>query len=138
YDPQARKVRYQSTRMTFIAKRLREIDNPEETTVHNYLSSQLTPEQDIQVRMMLRNSEKKKQGWRFTPEDNHIALASYKQSPKVYKYNRSLYGGPGKTSIYKHAAKVRFQAGINPKLMHFIKASVEKLQAEEKYVTVAW
>lgn len=124
--------------MTYLAKRLREIENPEDTTVHKYLSSKLTPEQEQHVSMMLRNSEKKKQGWRFTPEEKNVSYASYKQSPKAYRHHRLLYGGPGKTTIYKQAAKLRFNAGINPKLLQFIKASVEDLHDDEKYVTVAW
>lgn len=114
------------------------MENPKESTLNQYLSSKLTVEQNNFVQMMLRNSGKKKKGWRFTKDDKHFALAAYKQSPKAYRHYQSFFGGPGKTTIYKHAAFVRFQAGINPKLLEFIKSAVNNLDEKDKYVTVGW
>lgn len=114
------------------------MENPSESTLIKYLSSKLTPEQNTFVQMMLRNAGKKKKGWRFTKENKHFALAAYKQSPKAYRHYQSFFGGPGRTTIYKHAAFVRFDAGINPKLMELIKSSVKNLGQTERYVTVGW
>lgn len=114
------------------------MENPKDSTVYKYLSSRLTVEQNNFVRMMLRNSGKKKKGWRFTKDDKHFALSAYKQSPKAYRHYQGIFGGPGKTTIYKHAAFVKFEAGINPRLLEFIKSAVKNLSEEEKYVTVAW
>lgn len=114
------------------------MENPKDSTLFKYLSSRLSVEQNNFVRMMLRNSGKKKQGWRFSKEDKHFALAAYKQSPKAYRHYQSFFGGPGKTTIYKHAAFVRFEAGINPKLMELIRSAVSNLNEIEKHVTVGW
>lgn len=65
-------------------------------------------------------------------------LAAYKQSPKAYRHYQGFFGGPSKTTIYKHAAFVRFEAGINPKLLEFIKSAVNNLDEDDKYVTVGW
>lgn len=138
YDPVARKLRYQSTRMTFLKRKIREMENPKNSTLNKYLSSKLTVVQNNFVQMMLRNSGKKKKGWRFTKDDKNFALAAYKQSPKAYRHYQGCFGGPGKTTIYKHAAFVRFQSGINSKLLEFIKSAVDNLAEDEKYVTVAW
>lgn len=138
YDPVARKLRYQATRIAFLQKKVREYENPKASTLYKYLSSRLTVEQTNFVQMMLRNSGKKKNGWRFTKDDNIFALGAYKQSPKAYKHYRSYFGGPSKTTIYKHAASVRFEAGINPKLLEMIKSSVNKLNEVDKFVTIGW
>lgn len=121
-----------------MTRKIREMENPKESTLHKYLSSKLTVEQNNFVQMMLRNAGKKKKGWRFNKDDKNFALAAYKQSPKAYRHYRAFYGGPGKTSIYKHSAFVRFEAGINPKLLEFIKSSVDNMKEAEKYVTIAW
>ncbi len=124
--------------MTYLKKRVRELEDPSNSTLMNYLSSRLTPVQANFVAMMLRNSGKKKQAWRFTKDDKNFAMSAYKQSPKAYRHYRDYFGGPGKKTIYEHAAYVRFEAGINPKLFNFIKSAVNNLKDVEKYVTVSW
>lgn len=87
---------------------------------------------------MLRNAGKKKKGWRFSKDNKHFALAAYKQSPKAYRHYQSFFGGPGRSTVLKHAALVRFEAGINPKLLELIKSSVNNLSENEKCVTIGW
>lgn len=114
------------------------MENPKDSTLNKYLSSKLTPEQNNFVQMMLRNAGKKKKGWRYTKDNKHFAIAAYKQSPKAYRHYQSFFGGPGRSTIYKHAAFLRLEAGINPKLFELIKSSVNNLSENEKYVTVGW
>lgn len=114
------------------------MENIKNSTLTKYLSSKLTPVQNNFVQMMLRNSGKKKRGWRFTKDDKNFAMSAYKQSPKAYRHLTAFFGGPGKKTIYEHAAFVKFEAGINPKLMQFIKSAVSNLKGTEKYVTIGW
>lgn len=115
------------------------MENPTESSVYKYLAAHLqTVEQYNFVRMMLRNAGKHKNGWRFTTDDKNMGLALYKQDPKAYWFFRKMFGGPGKSTVFKHAAVLRFDAGINPQLMEFIKNSVKEMQEKDKYVTIGW
>lgn len=138
YDPVARKLRYQSTRIKFLTQKIKILENINNSNLLNHLSSKLPPEQFQLVRLLLRNAGKACQGRRFSFEDKTMALAIYKQGPKCYRHLRSMFGFPSKQTLNKHSAKIRFQEGVSPKLMQLIKDSVAKLKKSDKNVTIVW
>lgn len=138
YDPVARKMRYQSTRIKFLTQKIKNLQNVKDSTLLDYLSSKLPPQQFVLVRQLLRNAGRACQGRRFNFEDKSMALAIFKQSPKCYRHLREMFGFPSKQTLNRHAAKIRFQEGVSPKLMQFIKDSSAKLKKIDKNVTIAW
>lgn len=67
-----------------------------------------------------------------------MAVAIYKHGPKSYRFLASIFGLPSKQTLYRHTAKIRFEAGINENLMKYIKDAVSKLKEIDRVVTVAF
>lgn len=124
--------------MIFLKRRLRELEKPFESTLFKYLSKKLKENQLEFVKMQIRNGRRKAKGRRFTFEDKCMSVAIYKQNPKGYRFLATFLDLPSKTTLNKHKAQVRFEAGINPILMTFIKEMVDQMNDIDKYVSVVW
>lgn len=138
YNPKLRKMRYQCARLTFVLKKLRTYEKPDGSTFFKYISSKLTAEQVDFIKMQIRNAGKKSRGNRYTFEDKCMAFGIYKQSPKGYRFLSRLFNLPSKQTLYRHAAKIRFETGINENLMKYITDAVAKLKERDKIVTIAF
>lgn len=138
YDPVARKMRYQSTRIKFLTQKIKNLQNVNDSNLLTYLSTKLPPEEFQLVRQLLRNAGRAPEGRRYNFEDKTMALAIYKLGPKCYRHLRKMFGFPSKQTLNKHSANIRFQEGVSPKLMQYIKDSAAKLNKTDKKITIAW
>lgn len=138
YDPVARKIRYQATRIKFLTQKIKKLQSVDGSSLMEYLSSKLRPEQFQFVQLQLRNAKRSSKGKRYKFEDKSLALAIFKQSPKCYRFLSKMFDLPSKQTLNKHSAKIRFQEGVSPKLMQYIKDTVATLDKVDKNVTIAW
>lgn len=138
YDPAARRARYQATRIKFLSKKLRNYEKLHSSNILKYLEKKLDENQMTFVNMQIKNAGKKSRGNRFTFEEKCMAFAVYKQSPKCYRFLSKILTLPCKQTLMKHSAFVRFEAGINPKLMTFLSEIIQNMNGTDKIVTLGW
>ncbi|KAJ6642587.1 DNA transposase THAP9 [Pseudolycoriella hygida] len=90
------------------------------------------------IKLQIKNSGKKKKGYRFTFDEKSLALVVYKQNPKRYKDLLRITNLPTRRTLIKHAAALHFKEGINRKLMDFIKTEVSQMNEIDRFCTIVW
>ncbi|KAJ6643436.1 DNA transposase THAP9, partial [Pseudolycoriella hygida] len=151
YDPIARKMRYLAERNKILSRKLKEMqasnlksNKKSKITQRKVqfalktLSTELPSAQYDFIKLQIKNSGKKKKGYRFTFDEKSLALVVYKQNPKRYKDLLRITNLPTRRTLIKHAAALHFKEGINRKLMDFIKTEVSQMNEIDRFCTIVW
>ncbi|KAJ6648165.1 DNA transposase THAP9 [Pseudolycoriella hygida] len=151
YDPIARKMRYLAERNKILSRKLKEMqasnlksNKKSKITQRKVqfalktLSTELPSAQYDFIKLQIKNSGKKKKGYRFTFDEKSLALVVYKQNPKRYKDLLRYTNLPTRRTLIKHAAALHFKEGINRKLMDFIKTEVSQMNEIDRFCTIVW
>lgn len=88
-------------------------------------------------KMQITNAGKKN-GRRYTMEQKSLSLSLYKHGPKCYRFMETIFTLPNKRTLQRHNAYMHFEAGVDRRLLEFIKKKVNELPDIEKYCFISW
>lgn len=133
-------MRYYRVRLKLLKAKLKKASDPnlEDNEIFHKICSKLSKDQMIFLNLVLKNSGRNKKGRNFSFEEKCLSLAIYKQSPKSYRFLLKLLPLPSRQTLNKHAALIRFEAGINQNLLNFVKKCVKNFSENDKLCTVIW
>lgn len=82
--------------------------------------------------LQFREIKKKKMGRRFTKKEKIMALALYKQGPKVYRWLRNIFVLPSPLTLSRLLSTAALKAGINECIFENLKLRVKKIKNSDK------
>lgn len=107
-------------------------------TVINYLAMILNDMQFEFVKMQITNRGRTMHGRRYSAKQKSMCLAFYKQSPKLYRFQRTAFVLPTKRTLGRHSANLLFKSGVDFQVLDAIKNSINDWPQSNKYCVISW
>lgn len=105
---------------------------------HDFLLSKLNRTSCNFFMSQLKQQRLPPKGRRYNVDEKILALALLKQSPKGYKYCRSIFALPSKKTVNSMLHHIPFETGINMHIFEQLKSTVIKLKPMDRYCTIVF
>jgi hypothetical protein len=115
------------------AKKLKDVCDLDRDPVMQKLASSLSVEPARLLAGVIRNSRQKPKGRRWNFEDEVLALALLKRSPKSYILLQTLFPLPSRRTLQSVLNTVHFTAGINAHVFGALKHSAQTMSDKDRY-----
>lgn len=108
------------------------------STSEDFLRMKLNKTSSDFVISQLKQQSKTPRGRRYSLDEKILALALLKQSPKGYKFCRSIFALPSKKTLNSVLQHIPFETGINEAIFKQLKIIIEKLKTSDRHCTIVF